>query len=96
MINSDKYYKLSDLMKLSGLKAQEIRYLIKKNKIQHKTIRTRKYFTNNDLNKIMHEAAILYPQTKKQKAFFDYEYRIENLSNRFKKLKQDIQKIIKV
>jgi hypothetical protein len=94
-MNSTKYYNISDLIKLSGLTGNELRYLIWKNNIKHKIIRTRKYFSVSELRKIMIEAKNLYPNTKKQKAIIDCDYRVENLIKRLSKLASEAKNLIK-
>ena len=69
---------MSDLIKISGLSGNELRYLISKNKIEHKIIRTRKYFSKNDITTILIQGKKFYPYTKNQKTYVDQNYKIEN------------------
>ena len=94
-MNNTKYYTISDLIKLSGLKGNELRYLIAKNNITHIIIRTRKYFLVNHLREIMIHAKYLYPNTKKQKSILDLNYRADNLARKLLKLFAEAKNLIK-
>ncbi len=90
-----KYYTTSDLAKISGLFAHELRYLIDKHNIEYTLIRGRKYFFKKDLSKILILAKTIYPHTKNQKTITDNFYKIENLIKKLSKLNLQIVKLIK-
>jgi hypothetical protein len=90
-----KYYTTSDLAKISGLLANELRYLIDKNNIEYTLIRGRKYFFKKDLSSILILAKKIYPHTKNQKTITNNLYKIENLIKKFSKLNLQITKLIK-
>ena len=89
-----KYYGIADLIKVSGLSGNELRYLISKNKIEHKVIRTRKYFSKNDITKILIQGKQLYSHTKNQRTYVDQTYKVDNLIKKLYKLRLKIENII--
>ncbi len=89
-----KYYSMSDLIKISGLSGNELRYLISKNKIEHKIIRTRKYFSKNDITTILIQGKKFYPYTKNQKTYVDQNYKIDNLIKKLYQLRLKIESLI--
>jgi hypothetical protein len=82
-----KYYNMSKLIKISGLRNSELTYLIHKYKIDHKVIRSRKYFIANDIGNILLLAKQLYPNAKNQKTIIDPIYKTDNLIKKFTQIK---------
>jgi hypothetical protein len=93
-MNEIKYYNISDLIKISGLSGNEIRYLVRKYKIEHKIMRTRKYFDRGNLEKILLLANDIYLNVKKPKNIFDKTSQIDSLIKKFSQIKLQIEKII--
>lgn len=89
-----KYYNMSELIKISGLSGNELRYLILKYQIPHTVIRMRKYFLKHDIGKILILAKSLYSNAKNQKTIIDPIYRINNLIKKFAKIDNEIRKLL--
>ena len=93
-MNEIKYYNISDLITISGLSGNELRYLVRKYKIEHKIMRARKYFDKCSLEKILLLANNVYLNVKKPKNIFDKTSQVDSLIKKFSQIKIQIEKII--
>ncbi len=89
-----KYYNMSKLMKISGLANSELTYLVQKYQIDHKAVRSRKYFPVSDIGKILVLAKQIYSHAKNQKTIIDPIYKIDSLIKKFSQIDNTINKLI--
>ena len=92
---TQKLYFITEAASIIGISTNQVRYIATKHKVPSNILNNRRYFTYENITKLIMISKKIYNNTKSPKKFVDTEYKLQILEKKLLTLKKQIVSLTK-